>query len=55
MYQYKCIAEIEKILKEELENICDWFVDNKPKLHTKNNDKVNFFSQVSEGLKIFVN
>lgn len=33
MYQYKCIAEIEKILKEELENICDWFVDNKPKLH----------------------
>ena len=22
---------------------------------TKNNDKVNFFSQVSEGLKIFVN
>ena len=29
MYQNKDIAEIEKILNEDFENICDWFVDNK--------------------------
>ena len=29
MYQHKDIAMIEKILNEDFENICDWFVDNK--------------------------
>ena len=29
IYQHKDIAKIEKILNEEFENICDWFVDNK--------------------------
>ena len=29
MYQHKNIAKIEKILNEDFENICDWFVDNK--------------------------
>ena len=29
MYQHKDIAIIEKILNEDFENICDWFVDNK--------------------------
>ena len=29
MYQHKDTAKIEKILNEDFENICDWFVDNK--------------------------
>ena len=29
MYQHKDIPKIEKILNEDFENICDWFVDNK--------------------------
>ena len=27
MYQHKYIAENVKILKEDFEDICDWFVD----------------------------
>ena len=33
MYQHKDIAMIEKILNEDFENICDWFVDNKLSIH----------------------
>ena len=33
MYQHKDIAKIEKILNEDLENICDWFVDKKLRIH----------------------
>ena len=33
MYQHKDIAIIEKILNEDFENICDWFVDNKLSIH----------------------
>ena len=29
IYQHKDIPKIEKILNEDFENICDWFVDNK--------------------------
>ena len=28
-YQQKDIAKVEKILNEDFENICDWFIDNK--------------------------
>ena len=33
MYQHKNIAIIEKVLNEDFENICDWFVDNKLSIH----------------------
>ena len=33
MYQHKDIAKIEKILNEDFENICDWFVDEKLSIH----------------------
>ena len=33
MYQHKDITIIEKILNEDFENICDWFVDNKLSIH----------------------
>ena len=33
IYQHKDIAKIEKILNEDFENICDWFVDNKSSIH----------------------
>ena len=33
MYQHKDIAKIEKILNEDFENVCDWFVDNKLSIH----------------------
>ena len=33
MYKHKDIAIIEKMLNENLENICDWFVDIKLSIH----------------------
>ena len=33
MYQHKDIAIIEKIVNEDFENICGWFVDNKLRIH----------------------
>ena len=33
MYQHKNTAKTEKILNEDFENICDWFVDNKLSIH----------------------
>ena len=33
MYQHKDIAKIEKILTEDFENTCDWFVDTKLRIH----------------------
>ena len=29
MFQHKEVEEIEKVLNNDFENICDWFVDNK--------------------------
>ena len=31
--QHKGINEIEKQLNEDFESICDWFVDNKLRIH----------------------
>ena len=33
MYQHKDIAIIEKILNEDFENSCDWFIDYKLSVH----------------------
>ena len=33
MYHYKDIAITKKILNEDFENVCDWFVDNKLSIH----------------------
>ena len=33
MFQLKEVEEIEKILNNDFENICDWFVDNKLSIH----------------------
>ena len=33
MFQHKDIEEIEKVLNNNFENICDWFVDNKLSIH----------------------
>ena len=33
MFQHKAIEEIEKILKNDFENVYDWFVDNKLSIH----------------------
>ena len=33
MFQHKDIEEIEKVLNNDFENICDWFVDNKLSIH----------------------
>ena len=56
MYQRKDIVKVEKIFNEDFESIYDWFVENKLTIHFGDMVKLNqFFSQVSEGLKIFVN
>ena len=33
LYQHKNVLQIEKQLNEDFENLCDWFVDNKPSIH----------------------
>ena len=33
IFQHKDIEEIEKVLNNDFENICDWFVDNKLSIH----------------------
>ena len=44
MYQHKDIAIIEKILNEDFENICHWFVDNKLSMHFEDDKtKSTFF------------
>ena len=53
-YQHKDIPEIEKILNEDFENICHWFVNNKLSIHF-GDDKTKLILFTSEGLKIFVN
>ena len=33
LYQHKDVVQIEKRLNENFENLCDWFVDNKLRIH----------------------
>ena len=33
MFQHKEVEEIEKVLNNDFENICNWFVDNKLSIH----------------------
>ena len=33
MFQHEEVEEIEKVLNNDFENICDWFVDNKLSIH----------------------
>ena len=33
IFQHKDTEEIEKVLNNDFENICDWFVDNKLSIH----------------------
>ena len=33
LYQHKDVVQIEKRLNEDIENLCDWFVDNKLSIH----------------------
>ena len=44
MFQHKEVEEIEKVLNNDFENICDWFVDNKLSIHF-GEDKILFASQ----------
>ena len=43
LHQDKDIQQIKKILSEEFENFCDWFVDNTLNIHLVN----LFFLQVN--------
>ena len=33
MFQHKEVEEIERVLNNDFENICDWFVDDKLSIH----------------------
>ena len=33
MFQHKEVEEIKKVLNNDFENICEWFVDNKLSIH----------------------
>ena len=47
MFQHKEVEEIEKVLNNDFENICDWFVDNKSSIHfgKDKNKSILFASQ----------
>ena len=47
MFQHKEVEEVEKILNNDFENICDWFVDNKSSIHfgKDKNKSILFASQ----------
>ena len=47
MFQHKDVAEIEKVLNNDYENICDWFVDNKLSIHFREDKTklIHFASQ----------
>ena len=44
MFQHKEVEEIERVLNNDFENICDWFVDNKLSIHF-GEGKILFASQ----------
>ena len=45
MFQHKEGEEIEKVIKNDFENICGWFVDNKLSIHFgKNKTKSLLFA-----------
>ena len=50
LHQDKDIQQIKKILSEEFENFCDWFVDNKLNIHLVN----LFFLQVNGEQRAYV-
>ena len=41
MFQNKDVEEVEKILNNDIENICDWFVDNKLGIHFGEDKNIN--------------
>ena len=47
MFQHKDVEEIEKVLKNDFENICGWFVYNKLNIHfgEDKNKSILFASQ----------
>ena len=47
MFQHKDVEEIEKVLNNDFENICGWFVDNKLNIHfgEDKNKSILFASQ----------
>ena len=54
-YQHKDVAAIEKILTEDFENICDWFVDSKLSIYFGDDKTKSILFVSTRGLKIFVN
>ena len=47
MFQHKEVKEIERVLNNDFENICDWFVDNKLSIHV-GDDKTKSILFVSQ-------
>ena len=50
MYQHKDIAIIKKILNEDFENICDWFVDNKFSIHFRDDYTKSIYKFINKFL-----
>ena len=55
MYPHKDIAKIGKILQEDFENICDWFVNNKLSIHFGDDKTKSIYFASKRRAKIFVN
>ena len=52
MFQHKDVEEIEKVLNNNLENIYDWFVDNKLTIHFGEDKTVSIHFASQRKIKI---
>ena len=44
MFQHKDVEKIERVLNNEFENICDWFVDNALSIHFSEDKTKSIFA-----------
>ena len=52
MYQHRDVEKIEKQLKKDFENVCDWFVDNKLNIHFGQDKTKSILLQVRRKSKV---
>ena len=52
VYQHRAVEEIEKQLNKDSENIWDWLVGNKLRIHFEKDKTKTFFLQVSVKPKV---
>ena len=52
LFQHKNVTEIKKQLTKNFSNICDWFVDNKLRIHSGENKTKLILCSSNRNLKL---